>query len=155
MSDDPISELEAGIADLVRRGRIRTQRRSRAIDPDLDPSCYPLISMLSHHDSVPTSTLVADLGLDKSTVTRQIDSIVRLGLATRRPDPHDGRARLVTLTETGRERVDAVTSQSLADWRARLAKWDPADVRTLTELLNRLIEDDSPSPEGTAAKPIG
>ena len=148
MSDDPISDLEVSLVDLVRQGRIRARQRSRAIDPNLDPTCYPLVTLLAHHDHIPTSQLVAELGVEKSTVTRQIDAIVRLGLAERRPDPHDGRARLVSLTPNGRRRIDAVTSQTVADWRARLSQWDPADIRTLTDLLLRLKDhsatDDSP-----------
>lgn len=143
-TDDPITDLEAGFADLMRQGRIRLRRRARAVDPHLDPSSYPLIALLAYEDGpMPVSALVARLGLEKSTVSRQIDSIVRLGLAERHPDPHDARARLVSLTPEGRARVDSVSAEAVADWRARLSEWDPEDIRTLTRLLNRLIDDDA------------
>ena len=143
-SDDPITDLETGFADLMRQGRIRLRHRARAVDPRLDPSNYPLIAMLASADgSLPVSTLVAQLGLEKSTVSRQIDALVRLGLAERHADPHDARARLVSLTPTGRARVDHVADAAVADWRARLSEWDPEDIRTLTRLLNRLLVDDA------------
>ncbi|MGV9479097.1 MarR family winged helix-turn-helix transcriptional regulator [Gordonia aichiensis] len=144
LSDDPISALENGFADLMRQGRIRLRTRARAIDPHLDPSNYPLIAMLAHADGpLPVSTLVSQLGLEKSTVSRQIDAIVRLGLAQRRADPHDARARQVSLTPAGRQRVERVTAAAVADWRARLSEWDPDEIRTLTLLLNRLLVDDA------------
>ena len=75
--------------------------------------------------------------------SRQIDALVRLGLAERHADPHDARARLVSLTPTGRARVDHVADAAVADWRARVSEWDPEDIRTLTRLLNRLLVDDA------------
>ncbi|WP_439030706.1 MarR family winged helix-turn-helix transcriptional regulator [Gordonia terrae] len=137
---DPISGLEAELTDFWRRGRVRTRLRARAIDSRLDPSCYPLIAVLARYDSMPMSDLVTAVGMEKSTVTRQIDAIVRLGLAERHPDPEDARARVVILTDHGRERIGAVLASAITEWRARLAQWDPDDIRKLTELLHRLGE---------------
>lgn len=141
MSADPITELEAELADTWRRGRNRTRSRAHAIDPRLDPSAYPVITILAGHESLPMSRLVHELGLDKSTVTRQVDAVVRLGLVERSPDPHDARARVVRLTDAGRSRYDEVVASSVVEWRTRLAEWDPEDIRTLTDLLHRLSDD--------------
>lgn len=141
MSADPITGLEAELADTWRRGRNRTRSRAHAIDPRLDPSAYPVITILAGHESLPMSRLVHELGLDKSTVTRQVDAVVRLGLVERSPDPHDARARVVRLTDTGRSRYDEVVASSVVEWRKRLAEWDPEDIRTLTDLLHRLSDD--------------
>ncbi|WP_305095153.1 MarR family winged helix-turn-helix transcriptional regulator [Prescottella sp. R16] len=138
MNADPITELESELVDMWRRGRIQTRERARAIDPKLDPACYPLLTILARGDAVPMSELVSDLGIEKSTLTRQIDAVVRLGLVERRPDPHDARARLVALTEPGRARLTALRESTIAEWRERLSRWDPADVRQLTMLLHRL-----------------
>ncbi|WP_137724997.1 MarR family winged helix-turn-helix transcriptional regulator [Prescottella subtropica] len=138
MGSDPITELESELVDMWRRGRIQTRERARAINPKLDPACYPLLTILARGDAVPMSELVTDLAVEKSTLTRQIDAVVRLGLVERRPDPHDARARLVALTEPGRTQLTALRESTIAGWRERLSRWDPADVRQLTELLRRL-----------------
>ncbi|WP_279103044.1 MarR family winged helix-turn-helix transcriptional regulator [Gordonia bronchialis] len=140
MGSDPITELETELADFWRRGRIRTRDRTHAIDPRLDPSCYPLLTVLYRNDSLGMSELVTRLALDKSTVTRQIDALVRVDLVERHPDPADARARRVALTADGRRRVDAVVAAAVADWRTRLSQWDPEDIRTLTTLLRRLSD---------------
>ena len=140
MGSDPITELETELADFWRRGRIRTRDRTHAIDPRLDPSCYPLLTVLYRNDSLGMSELVTRLALDKSTVTRQIDALVRVDLVERHPDPADARARRVSLTADGRRRVDAVVAAAVADWRTRLSRWDPEDIRTLTTLLRRLSD---------------
>lgn len=140
MGSDPITELETELADFWRRGRIRTRDRTHAIDPRLNPSCYPLLTVLYRNDSLGMSELVTRLALDKSTVTRQIDALVRVDLVERHPDPADARARRVSLTADGRRRVDAVVAAAVADWRTRLSQWDPEDIRTLTTLLRRLSD---------------
>lgn len=121
-----------------RQGRGRARARARAIDSRLDPSAYLLLMTLVRREPLPMSQLVAALDLDKSTVTRQVDAVVRLGLAERHTDPRDARARMVSLTPLGRERCGAVVESAAGEWRARLAQWDPDDVRTLTGLLRRL-----------------
>lgn len=140
MGSDPITDLETELVDIWRRGRIQIRDRVRIIDPRLDPTCYPLLVLLARHDAMPMSDLLAELGLEKSTLTRQIDSVVRLELVERHPDPDDARARLVALTDSGRRRLEEVNAAALAQWRERLSRWDPSDVRHLAELLRRLSE---------------
>lgn len=140
MSSDPITDLETELVDIWRRGRIQIRDRVRIIDPRLDPTCYPLLVLLARHDAMPMSDLLAELGLEKSTLTRQIDSVVRLELVERNPDPDDARARLVALTDSGRRRLEEVNATALSEWRERLSRWDPADVRQLAQLLRRLSE---------------
>ncbi|MCF3938270.1 MarR family transcriptional regulator [Gordonia sp. Z-3] len=141
MGSDPITDLEAEFADIWRRGRIQMRARARAIHPRLDPTCYPLLVLLSRHDAIRMSDLLSDLGLEKSTLTRQIDSVVRLRLVERHPDPDDARARLVALTDEGRSRLDEVATTATAVWRERLSRWNPDDVRQLADLLHRLAVD--------------
>ncbi|QBJ97689.1 MarR family transcriptional regulator [Rhodococcus sp. ABRD24] len=138
MVADPITDLEIELADMWRRGRIRSRELARQIDPKLDPAGYPLLALLIRHDAVPMSALIAELGVEKSTLTRQIDAVVRLGLVERTPDPHDARARLVALTGSGRDRLTVLRNEEIARWRERLSRWDPEDIQQLTKLLHRL-----------------
>jgi DNA-binding MarR family transcriptional regulator len=140
-SDDPIADLETELVEMWRRGRARIRTRARAIDPRLDPTCYPLLALLAQRDRLSMSAIIAELGVEKSTLTRQIDSVVRLGLVERHLDPDDARVRLIALTDKGHRRLDEVTATAIADWRDRLSRWEPTDVRQLTQLLRRLAED--------------
>ncbi|GAA4473591.1 hypothetical protein GCM10023094_07540 [Rhodococcus olei] len=142
MGPDPIGELEAELVDMWRRGSISTRARAHEIDPKLDPACYPLLMLLTRQDdAVRMATLIAELGVEKSTLTRQIDALTRLGLVRRIPDPCDARAKLVELTTDGRARLTAQRDEHVARWRERLALWDPADLRTLSALLRRLGDE--------------
>ncbi|MGZ4313382.1 MAG: MarR family winged helix-turn-helix transcriptional regulator [Solirubrobacteraceae bacterium] len=57
-------------------------------------------------DAALTQTeLAAMIGLDKTTMVVTIDDLERKGLAERVPSPTDSRARVITVTDAGREKV--------------------------------------------------
>ncbi|MBH0121282.1 MarR family winged helix-turn-helix transcriptional regulator [Rhodococcus sp. NPDC003382] len=144
---DPLGEAAPGVAAaaleqevfaLWRRGRSYMAASARAVDPKLDPVCYPLLVLLRDADAIAMSELIGALGIEKSTLTRRIDSAARLGLVERIPDPHDARARLVALTPEGRRRLEQQRAETFRRWRERLSAWDPDDVRQLATLMHRL-----------------
>jgi DNA-binding MarR family transcriptional regulator len=47
------------------------------------------------------SVLAADFGLSPHSITDVVDALEQQGLAERRPDPTDRRAKLVAITEAG------------------------------------------------------
>lgn len=76
--------------------------------------------------------------LSKQTLGSILDQLERAGYVARIPDPTDGRARLVTITDAGRELVTLsapVVLATEATWAARLG---PARTRQLREALTEL-----------------
>lgn len=76
--------------------------------------------------------------LSKQTLGSILDQLERAGYVARVPDPSDGRARLVRLTEAGRELVELslpVVRATEAAWAAHLG---PARTRALREALTEL-----------------
>ncbi len=79
--------------------------------------------------------------LDVSVVSRQLAQLEQSGLVTRRQDPDDGRAHLVSLSDQGRA-VLAEGYAGLADGVAeRLAHWPPDELTELAATLQRLLDD--------------
>lgn len=80
--------------------------------------------VLLYLDRAPRSKLrMADLAesvlLTASGTTRAVDRLERDGFVRRAPDPHDGRATLVSLTAAGRRRFRAAAPVHLEGVRAR------------------------------------
>jgi DNA-binding MarR family transcriptional regulator len=136
--EDVLLALEDELLVLARSTRVSTREMARAVHPRLDPTAYPLVALLARGPAMRPSEVAAALSLDKSTVSRQIDAVARLGLVERVDDPRDARARLVVLTEAGREVVTAQLEERRRRVRASLNRWDPADVEELTRLLHEL-----------------
>jgi DNA-binding MarR family transcriptional regulator len=130
--------LEREIGLLLRRSRAISARLARELHPDLDGAAYGLLALLQDAGPLRASDLVARLGLDKSTVSRQVASLVDLGMVTRAPDPADGRAQVLTTSAEGAARLARIREVRRARWEADLSGWPADDVATLGELLARL-----------------
>jgi DNA-binding MarR family transcriptional regulator len=130
--------LEREIALLLRRARAISARLAGELHADLDGAAYGLLSLLQDAGPLRASDLVARLGLDKSTVSRQVAALVDLGLVDRAPDPADGRAQVLTPSAEGSARLQRIREARRARWESDLADWPPSDVAVLAELLARL-----------------
>lgn len=84
------------------------------------------------------TALAGFFGVGKATMSRQLHALEKLGLVAREPDPADGRAVLVRITDEGRERFTRVRTGRRAQYARRLASWDRAEVAELARLLHRL-----------------
>src|SRR5687767_12606416 len=130
--------LEREIGLLLRRSRAISARLSRELHPDLDGAAYGLLALLQDSGPLRASDLVTRLGLDKSTVSRQVSSLVDLGLVDRTADPVDGRAQVLTPSTEGSARLSRIRDVRRARWESDLGDWPAEDVARLGELLGRL-----------------
>jgi DNA-binding MarR family transcriptional regulator len=82
-------------------------------------------------------------------MTNRLHRLERAGLIERRPDPGDGRGRLVRLTARGRKLVDEIAPIHLENEVRLIASLTDADRSTLEDLLRRLarsLEETRPTP---------
>jgi DNA-binding MarR family transcriptional regulator len=86
------------------------------------------------------NVLAAGSALSPHSITDIVDGLERLGLAERRPDPVDRRAKLVAITDAGQTALDAAN----ATWERLLTQifgsLSQADRETLLRLLDGLDE---------------
>ncbi|MER6705279.1 MarR family winged helix-turn-helix transcriptional regulator [Streptomyces fumanus] len=130
--------LERELTVLLRRARANQGEMAREVHPDLESSAYGLLVRLDECGGQRATELAAYIGVGKATMSRQLRALEELGLVAREPDPADGRAWLITLTEEGHERVRRVREARRARYAGRLADWDPAEVAELARLLHEL-----------------
>jgi DNA-binding MarR family transcriptional regulator len=130
--------LEREIGLLLRRSRAISARLAGQLHPELDGAAYGLLALLQDAGPLRASDLVTRLGLDKSTVSRQVATLVGLGLVDRAADPADGRAQVLTPSAEGSARLARIREARRARWEADLSGWPAEDVATLADLLDRL-----------------
>ncbi|WP_091542367.1 MarR family winged helix-turn-helix transcriptional regulator [Modestobacter sp. DSM 44400] len=130
--------LEREVALLLRRSRAISGRLAGELHHGLEGAAYGLLVLLDDAGPLRASDVVARLGLDKSTVSRQVASLVDLGLIDRAADPGDGRAQVLSTSVEGHRRLSELRDVRRARWEADLADWATRDVATLAELLGRL-----------------
>ncbi|GAA1269883.1 MarR family transcriptional regulator TamR [Sphaerisporangium rubeum] len=117
-------------------------RRAAFAEHDLEPWEFDVLTTLRRagepYELSPGALLRATL-VTSGTMTNRIDRLAAARLVRRRPDPEDRRGVLVSLTDAGRERVDAAFADLLRRERELLAGLAPADQRTLAGLLRTIL----------------
>lgn len=130
---DAIDVVETEMAVLART--LESLSRRSDIFRDLDRASYLIARTLEGTGPVSINGLASALGLDATTVTRQVATMQSRRLVTRRSDPKDGRVRLVTLSEEGRRKMRAVQAERKARLAEMLSGWSDDDCATFGRLL--------------------
>ncbi|WP_405143902.1 MarR family transcriptional regulator [Sphaerisporangium sp. NBC_01403] len=129
--------LEHQLGVLFRRSRALSAEMGRAVHPELEPGAYGILVRIGDVAPARSSELAAYFGVGKATISRQLKVLEELRLIGRQPDPLDGRAHLLDLTEEGRERLDRARSARQQRFYALLGTWPQDDVRLLGQMLAR------------------
>jgi DNA-binding MarR family transcriptional regulator len=103
--------------------------------------------------SVRTQAALAEaIGADKTRIIGTLDKLQAAGLITRDPDPRDRRARILTITEEGREVRRSVRAEIQANEERLLARLPAADRRGFLRALQALHQ--LPREEITERSPL-
>ena len=118
----------------------RAVRRARGAQPrsaegTLSLSQYALLEALSARRTARVAELADEAGVTASTATRILDTLQRRGIVRRQRARDDRRAVAVTLTDSGRELLEAQEQWVGDRRRAFLASLPPAQRDLVPELL--------------------
>lgn len=134
---ETIRELEQEVAVLIRRVRRVVGVRARAVHESLQPAAYLILSYVVESGPVRASAIVEHFDIDKGAVSRQVSHLIELGLLERTPDPEDGRATLLTVTDEGDRRMSDVGDHRRKLLDERLSAWSEKDLAGFVQQLAR------------------
>ena len=133
-------DIERVINEMVRLKRLIHRLGQRPQDAPRPRSSNWLLFAVRHRGPLRLADLAAACYIDASTASRQTAELVTQGLLGREPDPTDGRASLLALTEEGEQTVQDLIKQREEFFTSALAEWNDDDVRRLAELMGRLTD---------------
>jgi len=142
---DDLRRIETEVGTLIRRVKRVMGERAREVHPELHPITYFILTHLAAHGPLRGADLSDAFGMDKGGVSRQVQTLVDLGLVERRPDAEDRRAILLDATEHGRERLRTVARSRSDRFDQRLAHWSDAELSRFAAQLasyNAALSDD-------------
>jgi DNA-binding MarR family transcriptional regulator len=99
------------------------------------------------------NTLATEFGLSPHSITDIVDGLERSGLAERRPDPTDRRAKLVAITEAGEACLGVATTtrdRALTQIFGALSEEDRATLLRLLDSLDEAAKKLGAAPDKTA-----
>ncbi|MDO0911676.1 MarR family transcriptional regulator [Streptomyces sp. DT2A-34] len=107
----------AAITSIMRAHQILLGEVDAAVKPyGLTFARYEALVLLnfSKAGELPMSKIGERLMVHPTSVTNTVDRLVKSGLVDKRPNPNDGRGTLASITDKGREVVEAATRDLMA-----------------------------------------
>ncbi|MBE9497957.1 MarR family transcriptional regulator [Streptomyces sp. GKU 257-1] len=118
-------------AEQTRLGGLGQARNS------MDRAAYLLLNRLDQEGPMGVKALAAGMGIDSSTVTRQVAPLVESGLVKRTSHPEDGRAVVLQLSPRGEARLEEVRSSRRNLMQLITRDWTEEERGTFCKLLTR------------------
>ncbi|MFI9615596.1 MarR family winged helix-turn-helix transcriptional regulator [Streptomyces sp. NPDC052023] len=118
-------------AEQTRLGGVGQVRNS------MDRAAYLLLNRLDKEGPMGVKALAASMGIDSSTVTRQVAPLVDTGLVKRTSHPEDGRAVVLQLSPRGSARLEEVRSSRRQLMAELTQEWAPEEREAFCTLLTR------------------
>ncbi|MFE2413232.1 MarR family winged helix-turn-helix transcriptional regulator [Kitasatospora sp. NPDC059408] len=130
------------MAALLRRpARTALYRRLTAgLGEAVDEVTYPVLSGLARFGPRSAADLAAEIGLDRSGVSRRATRLEDAALLRREADPRDQRATLLALTAAGEEAVEVMRRRLAGGIEEALASWPPGEAEVFARGLARFAE---------------
>nr|WP_218653077.1 MarR family transcriptional regulator [Paenibacillus sp. 79R4] len=104
----------------------------------LDRSAYILMHQIMRHGKAGIKTLADEFHLDISTVSRQVSSLEEKGYVLRTPDPSDGRAFFLEVTELGQHKFQEARTARQERISNLLKDWSDEEAEQFGALLKKL-----------------
>ncbi|MER5180221.1 MarR family transcriptional regulator [Streptomyces sp. NPDC002896] len=145
LSMDMTTASDAGLLDTLQHEVAVFARRAEQtrlggvgqVRNSMDRAAYLLLNRLDKEGPMGVKALAASMGIDSSTVTRQVAPLVDTGLVKRTSHPEDGRAVVLQLSPRGHARLDEVRSSRRALMAQLTEDWAPEEREAFCSLLTR------------------
>jgi DNA-binding MarR family transcriptional regulator len=131
--NDLIEDLYGQLSSLIRRSR----ELSNELHPDLSLMAHTFLLLIESEPEIRASDLTERLGLDKSTVSRQLDQLATDGLLDRVGGRPGRRGDPLSLTAAGRQALAADADRVRARVTCWLDDWKSDDIAAFSDFIAR------------------
>jgi DNA-binding MarR family transcriptional regulator len=143
MTAVPEPGLGEQLRALIRVARVARQRLAVQAT-QVQPGMTGVLAALRRGDSddvCHAKELAARCGLDTSTISRAVTTLVTRGLVQRTADPADGRASILTLTAAGHAALASIERQQTGFVNGALRDWTAPEIEAFAAALTRFVDD--------------
>jgi DNA-binding MarR family transcriptional regulator len=120
----------------------RARGRAAELHPELSLVAYSILDLILERDGCLATDLAEQFLLDKSTVSRQVGALEKLGYLERAVDPDNRRNHVLHATPAGRTVAREAERRRRDAFQARFADWTDEDVAAMAGYLTRYNRGD-------------
>ncbi|WP_327065381.1 MarR family transcriptional regulator [Kitasatospora sp. NBC_01250] len=131
--DESIEIIQRELTAFARRAR----HKASQLHPGLSLVTYSILDLMNERGGCRAADLAAYFMLDKSTVSRQVGALEKLGLLSREVDPEDHRGQILRPSEQGMALLRHAYEMRRESFTERFTEWTDEDVARLAGYLVR------------------
>lgn len=139
-----ITMAQEALQLLVSMHRIVRHLRRNRTTTAMHPTQFLALMLIADEQPIRIGEIAARVPCSQPTATTTVAGLEEAGLVRREPDPVDGRATAVVLTDAGAETVEASGRQAAEELAKLLSRLDDADRKLVLEagaVLARVTDD--------------
>jgi DNA-binding MarR family transcriptional regulator len=133
MDEHSLETIDLELAVLLRRLASITSKKLG----NMDRSAYLLLHQIISYGPARVKNLADEFQLDISTVSRQVTALEHKGYVYRIPDPSDGRAYSLQITELGNKKFNEYQHLRYTKLEEILKDWSNEDCEQFGQLLRK------------------
>lgn len=134
MSEQPLETIELELAILIRRSTSVLTNKKLG---NLDRSAYLIMRRIFSKGAAGVKVLAGEFQLDISTISRQAAALEQKGFLYRIPDPEDGRAYNLEITELGIKELNEHKKARLERLTEIVEDWSDEERKVFGQLLKK------------------
>ena len=130
-------ELELGkeLNALISASHSLNVRTAARFDSTLQPATFLLIRWLFSFGPASATVLAESTAMDRSSVSRLINQLKKLGYVQSEISPNDRRGILLSLTELGHQKTIDALNEKESLFYERISNWDDYKLEKFTGML--------------------
>jgi len=131
-------ELKLGeqLNALISASHALNVRTAAHFDSTLQPAAFLIVRWLYSFGPTNATVLAESTAMDRSSVSRLVNQLKRLGYVKSETSPDDRRGVLLSLTELGRQQtMDALKEKGSAFYK-RISKWEDSELEKFIKMLH-------------------
>jgi DNA-binding MarR family transcriptional regulator len=131
--DASIDSIQRELTAFARRAR----HQASQLHPGLSLVTYSMLDLMNERGGCRAADLAAHFMLDKSTVSRQVGALERLGLVVREVDPDDHRGQILWPSDAGLKLLTQAHQRRRKSLLERFTDWADEDLAGFAHHLVR------------------
>ncbi|MDV7243609.1 MULTISPECIES: MarR family winged helix-turn-helix transcriptional regulator [Rhodococcus] len=140
VSSVSLGTTEALIDEVFLFGRVLRDALASEADDHLPRALTGVLLVLAGRGECRQNELATEMCVSQSSLSRQITDLVDAGYVTRHPDPADGRAFRIRVSDDGSAYVKHVRTRRAARMQKMLTGWNETEAATALDSIRHLKE---------------
>ena len=138
-------ELDLGkeLNALISASHALNVRTAAVFDSTLQPAAFLIIRWLLSYGPANATILAESTAMDRSSVSRLVTQLKKLGYVKSETHPNDHREILLSLTELGREQSSKAIKEKEEEFYKRISKWENSNLESFINMLQSFNGHDS------------